>query len=378
MTRREILKVMTVFGTRPEAIKMAPVVRALEARPDRVESVVSVTAQHRGMLDQILSAFGVVPRHDLDLMTHDQSPAALAGRVLEGMSRVLEAERPDWVLVQGDTTTTAAAALGAFYLGMRVGHVEAGLRTFDRLRPFPEEINRRVTSVVADLHFAPTDRARRNLLAEGIEEDRVLTTGNTVVDALRIASGMPFDPAGTPLAGLPADRRVVLLTAHRRENFGEPLRRIFEAVRRIAEEWPRDVHFVIPVHPNPSVRSVAHEMLGTLAEATLTEPLDYLALVHVMKRASLILTDSGGIQEEAPYLGVPTLVLREKTERPEALESGTVRLVGTGTEKIRNAASDVLRDASLRETMARKSSPYGDGYAAQRIVEALLGSGARR
>jgi UDP-N-acetylglucosamine 2-epimerase (non-hydrolysing) len=366
------LKVLTIFGTRPEAIKMAPVLKVLEAHPDRVESRVCVTAQHRQMLDQVLELFDIVPDHDLDLMTQDQTLAQVTAAVSTHLEPVLAAERPDWVLVQGDTTTVMAASLLAFYHRIQVGHVEAGLRTRDKYRPFPEELNRRVAGVVADLHFAPTAWARDNLLHEGVPPETIYVTGNPVIDALLMVAGRPYHPESGPLAGLPWERRLILVTAHRRENFGRPLERICAALARIACRYPDDVHIVYPVHLNPHVQGPVYRLLGDVPNVTLLPPLDYLPLVHLMKRCTLVLTDSGGIQEEAPGLGVPVLVLREVTERPEGVDAGTVRLVGTRTEDILREASRLLDDPAAYQHMAHAVNPYGDGHAAEYIVEALL------
>jgi UDP-N-acetylglucosamine 2-epimerase (non-hydrolysing) len=371
------LKVLNIFGTRPEAIKMAPVLKALEAHPDRVQSRVCITAQHRQMLDQVLELFDIVPDHDLDLMTEDQTLAQVTASVFTHLEPVLAAERPDWVLVQGDTTTVMAASLLAFYHRIPVGHVEAGLRTRDKYHPFPEEINRRVAGVVADLHFAPTAWARDNLLHEGVPPETIYVTGNPVIDALLVAAGRPYHPETGPLAGLPWERRLILVTAHRRENFGRPLERICAALAEIACRYPDDVHVVYPVHLNPHVQGPVYRLLGDIPNVTLLPPLDYLPLVHLMKGCTLVLTDSGGIQEEAPGLGVPVLVLREVTERPEGVEAGTVRLVGTRTEDILREAGRLLDDPAAYQHMAQAVNPYGDGHAAEYIVESLLKVGRR-
>lgn len=366
------MRMLAVVGTRPEAIKMAPVILRLRETPG-VSCRVLATAQHREMLDQVLDLFGIVPDHDLDVMAENQTPARVAAAVLERTGCVLEEEKPDWVLVQGDTTTVAAAALAAFYGRCRVGHVEAGLRSFDRSQPFPEEINRKVAGVIADVHFAPTARARENLLGEGVPGGAIHVTGNPVIDALRLASDLPWSAAGTPLEALPDDRRLILVTAHRRENFGLPLERVCRALARIADAFPGDVHIVYPVHPNPNVRRPVERLLGAHPGVTLTGPLDYLSLVQLMKRACLILTDSGGIQEEGPALGKPVLVLREVTERPEAVEAGTVVLAGTDDARIADLAHALLTDPAARARMARAVNPYGDGRAAERIRDILLG-----
>jgi UDP-N-acetylglucosamine 2-epimerase (non-hydrolysing) len=350
---------------------MAPVVERLRRTPG-LEARVCVTAQHRQMLDQVLALFDIVPDFDLNVMEPDQALAPLTAAVLRGLDPVLEQFQPDWVLVQGDTTTVMAAALLAYYRRIRVGHVEAGLRTGDKWQPFPEEINRRVAGVLADLHFAPTSRARENLLRENVSPDRVVVTGNPVIDALRAIAARPYDFASGPLAGLPLDRRIVLVTAHRRETFGEPLERIFGALRRLAEHYRETVTFVYPVHLNPHVRQPAQRLLGDVQNISLVEPLDYLPMVHLLNRCTLVLTDSGGLQEEGPALGKPVLVMRQVTERPEAIEAGTARLVGTDGRRIETETMRLLDDAKAYGEMAHAVNPFGDGHAAERIVQALL------
>ena len=383
-----MLKVLSIFGTRPEAIKMAPVVRELQKYPDRVRSVVCVTAQHREMLDQVLTLFGVTPDYDLNIMEDNQTPIQVASAVLSRLEPILRRERPDWVLVQGDTTTVAAASLAAFYAGAKVGHVEAGLRTFHKWQPFPEEINRRIAGVIADLHFAPTERARRNLLREGVSPKQIIVTGNPVIDALRWAAEQPPTPEirallerlgvadeaeNSPSHPRAPGPRLILVTAHRRENFGQPLESICRALRDIATHYDAMVRIVYPVHLNPNVWEPAHRLLGDVPNIILIPPVDYLSMVHLMKRAYLILTDSGGIQEEAPGLGRPVLVLREVTERPEAVEAGTVRLVGTDRQRIVAETIRLLEDEAAYLQMAQAVNPYGDGQAARRIAAALLG-----
>ena len=370
------LRVLSVFGTRPEAVKMAPVVLRLRQTPG-VDSRVCVTAQHREMLDQVLALFDLKPDHDLDLMQPDQSLAELTASVFRGLDPVLEQEQPDWVLVQGDTTTVMATALLAYYHRVRLGHVEAGLRTGDKWRPFPEEINRRVAGVVADLHFAPTDWARANLLREGIPEDRVVVTGNPVIDALQAIVAQPYDETKGPLAGVPADRRLILVTAHRRESFGRPLEDIFSALKRLAETYATRAEILYPVHRNPNVREPAERILGGLPNVRLIDPLDYRDMAHCLQRAFLVLTDSGGLQEEAPALGTPVLVLRQVTERPEGLQAGTARLVGTDPDRIVAEASRLMDDPQAHAAMARAANPYGDGHAAERIVAALLAASGK-
>jgi UDP-N-acetylglucosamine 2-epimerase (non-hydrolysing) len=367
-----MIKVLSIFGTRPEAIKMVPVVKQLEKHPHEIASRVCVTAQHREMLDQVLELFEVVPDHDLDLMQAGQVLSELTARVFADLDPVIGEERPDWVLVQGDTTTVMATSLVAFYHRVKVGHVEAGLRTHDKWQPFPEEINRRVAGTVADLHFAPTETARGNLLREGVDPATIHVTGNPVIDALHIVAGMPYDVENSPLAGIPWGKRIILVTAHRRENFGQPLERICAALREIAERYEGDIHLVYPVHLNPQVREPVHRLLGDVRNISLLPPLDYLPLVQLMKRAYMVLTDSGGIQEEAPGLAKPVLVLREKTERPEAVEAGTVWLVGTDRNRIVSDSSRLLEDNEVYIQMAQAVNPYGDGQAARRIVNCLL------
>ena len=395
------MKILSVFGTRPEAVKMAPIVRQL-AGTKGIESRVCVTAQHRQMLDQVLDLFEIQPNYDLDLMRDDQTLADLSASIFTHLDPVLTDFQPDWILAQGDTTTVAITSLLAYYRRVRFGHVEAGLRTRDKWQPFPEEINRRVAGVIADLHFAPTDWARQNLLREGIDDSIIKVTGNPVIDALNVVKQQPepeevtrllkqlnlptvisrraFSPtkqsqASEEIASLLArndEKSLILVTAHRRENFGKPLENICEALRQLASRG--DVEIIYPVHLNPNVQEPVHRLLGGVAHITLLPPLDYLPLVHLMKRAKLILTDSGGIQEEAPAFGVPALVLRGVTERPEGVAAGVLKLVGTATSQIVQEANRLLDDASAHSEMARASNPYGDGQAARRIVEALLDS----
>lgn len=364
-------RVLSIFGTRPEAVKMAPVVERLAATPG-VESSVCVTAQHRQMLDQVLDLFDIQPDYDLDIMRPDQALSDLTAALFTGLDPVLQDAQPDWVLIQGDTTTVMVAALLAYYHRIRVGHVEAGLRTGDKWQPFPEEVNRRIAGTIADLHFAPTPQARENLLREGVPSERVVVTGNPVIDALQTIAARPYEFESGPLAGIPWNRRVILVTAHRRENFGQPLADIFSAIRRIAENYAEQVHFVYPVHLNPNVHRPAHRALGGIPNITLLDPLDYLPMIHLMKRAYLVLTDSGGIQEEAPAFGVPVLVMRRLTERPEAVNAGTAHLVGTDPERIVVEASRLLDDEGAYAAMARAINPFGDGHASERIVQALL------
>jgi UDP-N-acetylglucosamine 2-epimerase (non-hydrolysing) len=373
------MRILSVLGTRPEAVKMAPVV-ALLADTAGIESRTCVTAQHRQMLDQVLELFAIQPDYDLNLMREDQTLAELSAAIFSHLDPVLADFQPDWVLVQGDTTTVAITSLLAFFRRIRVGHVEAGLRTHDKWQPFPEEINRRVASVIADLHFAPTEWARENLLREGIDHDAIAVTGNPVIDALQIVTNQPIPdeidrllreleipPEGEEAAG---HKQLILVTAHRRENFGAPLHNICAALKELAAT--EQVEIVYPVHLNPNVQKPVQQELGNTAHITLLPPLDYLPLVHMMRRSRLILTDSGGIQEEAPAFGIPVLVLREVTERPEGVQAGTLKLVGTDQAHIIKTARGLLHDPAAYARMAQAANPFGDGKAAERIVAALL------
>ena len=370
------MRVLCVFGTRPEAIKMAPVIRELRRYPDLFETRVCVTAQHREMLDQVLNLFSIQPDIDLNLMEPDQALSELTSRVITTMTRVLEQERPDWVLIQGDTTTVMATALAAFYLRIPVGHVEAGLRTRDRYNPFPEEINRRLVGVLATYHFAPTQTAKEALLAEGVPADSIVVTGNTVVDALYWILGQPpseqsrqiFDELGLGNK----DCKIVLVTAHRRESFGQRFESLCRGLRRLVERNP-DVYLIYPVHMNPNVRGPVYRILAGHERIRLVEPLPYETFVRLMDVAYIVLTDSGGIQEEAPVLGKPVLVLREKTERPEVIDAGVAKLVGTDEERIVTEAERLLHDVDAYQAMAKVGSLFGDGHAAERIVQTLLG-----
>ena len=359
------LKVMAVFGTRPEAIKMAPVVLEL-SKCSQIESLVAVTAQHREMLDQVLKLFDIRPDFDLNIMSEGQTLFDITSRALLGLDKVLAAAKPDVVLVHGDTTTTFAGALAAYYHQIEVGHVEAGLRTQNKFSPFPEEMNRRLTGSLADLNFAPTTTAKENLLREGVDAEKIFVTGNTVIDALYQTVRADFK-----FKHVDATKRVILVTTHRRENLGEPMRQVYKALKSLVEEFP-DIEIIFPVHKNPKVRSVVNEELGGLERVCLIDPLDYEPFANLMNRATLILTDSGGVQEEAPALGKPVLVLRDTTERPEAVDAGTVKLIGTNQAKVYGAAKLLLTDAAEYKKMAEARSPYGDGHAAQRIVKALL------
>ena len=365
------LRVLSIFGTRPEAIKMAPVVRELERHAGEVVSRVCVTAQHRELLDEVLELFSIAPDHDLDVMRPGQSPTSVAAAVLHGLEPVLASERPDWVIVQGDTTTAAIGSIAAFYAGARVAHVEAGLRSGDPREPFPEELNRRIAAVAADLHLAPTGGAAMNLLGEGVDPDSIFVTGNPVIDALHAANRMPAPPI-PELEDVPAGKRIVVVTTHRRESFGPPLERICRAVGRLVMRFP-DVHVVLPAHPNPSVRITLESHLPQSGSISVVEPLGYRAMVELLRRSVLVLTDSGGLQEEAPALGKPVLVLRDVTERQEGVEAGACRLVGTDEERIVGEASELLSSSRAYSQMSRAVNPYGDGGAAGRIVDALRG-----
>jgi UDP-N-acetylglucosamine 2-epimerase (non-hydrolysing) len=364
------MKIAVVFGTRPEAIKMAPVVKECEKRG--LDHVVIVTAQHRQMLDQMLEIFTIKPKYDLNIMQQNQDLYHVTSAVLNQIKPVLQQERPDVLLVQGDTTTTFAASLAAYYARIPVGHVEAGLRTWNKYNPFPEEVNRQLTTRLTDFHFPPTPWAKENLLKEGIPAEQIFVTGNTVIDALL----MIVDPAYTftepPLSTIDfSKRRVILLTSHRRENFGDPMGGIFAACRELVERNP-DVELIYPVHPNPNVQQKANEILAGVPRIHLITPMEYRPFVQLMSRAYLILTDSGGVQEEAPTLGKPVLVLRKTTERPEAIDAGTAKLVGTDRDVIFREAQRLLSDPDAYREMSTKANPYGDGKAAARIIDVLL------
>jgi UDP-N-acetylglucosamine 2-epimerase (non-hydrolysing) len=361
------IKVMTIFGTRPEAIKMAPLVLELKKFPEHFETVVAVTAQHRQMLDQVLEIFDVKPDHDLNIMKDRQTLVDVTTRGLQGLDKVMKEVKPDIVLVHGDTTTTFIASLAAFYNQIAVGHVEAGLRTWNKYSPFPEEMNRQLTGIMADLHFSPTEKSAQNLLSENKKEDSIFITGNTAIDALKTTVKEEYSHEVLDKVG---DDRLVLLTAHRRENLGQPMRNMFRAIKRLVEEHD-DIQVVYPVHLNPAVREVADEVLGNDPRIHLIEPLDVIDFHNFASRAYLILTDSGGVQEEAPSLGVPVLVLRDTTERPEGIEAGTLKLAGIEEETIYTLAKELITDPSAYEKMSKAANPYGDGYASLRITEAI-------
>lgn len=366
------IKVMTVFGTRPEAIKMAPVVLELAKHPDTILPVVAVTAQHREMLDQVLNLFAIHPDYDLDIMAAGQTLFDITTRAMMGLDKVLTEEKPDLVLVHGDTTTTFAGALAAYYHQTDVGHVEAGLRTHNKYSPFPEEMNRHLTGAIADLHFAPTDTSEKNLLSEATDPKKIFVTGNTVIDALHhtVREDFHFDEPLLQKIDY-AKHRVVLVTTHRRENLGEPMRHVYKALKQLVDEFP-DIEVVFPVHKNPKVREVVRQELGGVERVHLIDPLDYEPFANLMHRSYLILTDSGGVQEEAPALGKPVLVLRDTTERPEAVAAGTVKLIGTDRSRVYSEAKGLLTDAAEYSRMAESCNPYGDGKAARRIVQAIL------
>ena len=366
-----MLKVITIFGTRPEAIKMAPLVRELKKHPDEIDCKVAVTAQHREMMDQVLRLFDLTPDYDLNVMQANQTLFDITVRALAGLREILQREKPDLVLVHGDTTTTFVGALAAYYLQIPVGHVEAGLRTYNKYSPFPEEINRRLTGALTDLHFSPTRQTKRNLLLEGTPAENIFVTGNTVIDALVETVKKDYTFSDPLLQGLDfTNRRLLLVTAHRRENLGQPLENICIALKELVRDYP-DVEVVFPVHKNPLVRQVVEKGLGDLERVHLIEPLDYQPFANLIKNCYLILSDSGGLQEEAPALGKPVLVLRNTTERPEAVEAGAVRLVGAEREAVTAAAKRLLDDRRDYEKMANIVNPYGDGRASQRIVQGI-------
>lgn len=357
-------KIMTIFGTRPEAIKMAPLVLALKNDPE-LEPIVVVTAQHREMLDQVLEIFGITPDYDLNIMKAGQTLSEVTSRVILGLEEVIKETRPDMILVHGDTTTTFAGSLAAFYNEVAIGHVEAGLRTWQKYSPFPEEMNRQMTGTLADLHFAPTDDAAQNLRNENKPEDRIVITGNTAIDALKTTVKSDYRSDILDNAG---ERRVILLTAHRRENIGQPMHNIFSAIRRIVDEF-EDVEVVYPMHKNPKVREIAAEHLSDHDRIQLIEPLDVIDFHNFASRSHFILTDSGGVQEEAPSLGKPVLVLRDTTERPEGVKAGTLKLAGVEEEDIYQLTKSLLTDEALYQSMSKASNPYGDGETSQRICE---------
>ena len=368
-------RVMVIFGTRPEAVKLAPVIKELQTHSLEFETTICITAQHREMLDQVLEAFAITPDIDLNLMQPDQSLAQLTARIFTDLDPILIKHQPDWILVQGDTTTVMAASLLGYYNHIKIGHVEAGLRSFDKWQPFPEEINRHIAGVVADLHFAPTKNNRMNLLKEGIPDTAIVVTGNTAIDALHMMVSKSPPPEVSKLlvqGGItPGSRKLVLVTAHRRENFGQPIQNICMALKKLAQTYPDDLTLIYPVHLNPNIQGPVYDLLSGVENIKLLPPLDYRPLIHLMKAATLILTDSGGIQEEAPSLGIPTLVMRERTERQEGVQAGTLKLVGTDPDLIYSEARQLLDNPKAHAAMAGAVNPYGDGHAAERIVSAL-------
>lgn len=361
-------KVMTIFGTRPEAIKMAPLVLELQKHPEQIESIVTVTAQHRQMLDQVLETFKITPNYDLNIMKDRQTLIDVTTNALQGLDKVMKDARPDIVLVHGDTATTFIASLAAFYNQIAIGHVEAGLRTWNKYSPYPEEMNRQLTGVMADLHFAPTEVSKKNLLDENKNADTIFVTGNTAIDALATTVSEQYTH---PVLEKIGSDRMILLTAHRRENLGEPMRHMFKAITRILAEH-EDVQVVYPMHMNPAVREIANEILGDHPRVHLIEPLEVFDFHNFAANSYMILTDSGGIQEEAPSLGKPVLVLRDTTERPEGIAAGTLKLAGTEEETIYTLAKQLLNDTVAYDAMAKASNPYGDGHASERIVSALI------
>ncbi|KKY01804.1 UDP-N-acetylglucosamine 2-epimerase, partial [Paraclostridium benzoelyticum] len=361
------LKVMTVFGTRPEAIKMAPLVKELEGR-NEVESIVCVTAQHRQMLDQVLDTFNIEPDYDLNIMKQGQTLVDITTRALQSLDKVIKEVKPDIVLVHGDTTTTLSGSFAAFYNQVSVGHVEAGLRTYDKYSPYPEEVNRQVTGVIADMHFAPTENSKENLLKEGKKEEDIYVTGNTAIDALKTTIKENFKHEVIEKLG---NDKMILLTAHRRENLGENMKGMFKAIKRIVDEF-EDIQVVYPIHLNPLVRDTANEIFGDSGKVHLIEPLEVLDFHNFLNQAYIIMTDSGGIQEEAPSLGKPVLVLRDTTERPEGIDAGTLKLAGVEEETIYNMTKELLTNQSVYDSMAKACNPYGDGNASKYIVDAII------
>lgn len=361
------IKVMTIFGTRPEAIKMSPLVKELESRKE-IESIVCVTAQHRQMLDQVLNAFDIKPNYDLDIMKTGQSLADITSRVLQNLDKVIKEVKPDIVLVHGDTTTTLAASFAAFYNQVILGHVEAGLRTYDKYSPYPEEINRQVTGIIADMHFAPTNISKDNLLKEGKNEGAIYVTGNTAIDALKTTVKKDYTHEILEKIG---NDKIILLTAHRRENLGENMKSMFSAIKRIVDEFD-NIQVVYPIHLNPLVRDIANDIFGDCNKIHLIEPLEVLDFHNFLNKSYIIMTDSGGIQEEAPSLGKPVLVLRNTTERPEGIAAGTLKLAGVDEENIYNLTKELLTNKKLYDSMSKASNPYGDGNASKYIVDALI------
>ena len=374
----ERISVMVVIGTRPEAVKMSPIAQIIRKDPE-IEPILCLTAQHRQMVDQILNLFQIKPDIDLNLMKEAQQLPEVTSSILLSMNEVLKKTHPDWVLIQGDTTTVMATALAAFYNQVQVGHVEAGLRSYNKWAPFPEEINRKIAGIIADLNFAPTTQAKENLLKENFPEEICYVTGNTVIDALHQTAAMPFEISGSPLESIPFGKKeIITVTAHRRENFGEPLKNICDTILAISRERQDQVHFVYPVHLNPAVQNTVYPILGNQPNITLLPPLDYLPMVQLLKRSKLLLTDSGGLQEEAPGLGIPVLVLREVSERPEGILTGNTRLTGTNPAKIRAQIESLLDDPEDWKRMSKAVNPYGDGHASERIIDIIKKHGKRK
>jgi UDP-N-acetylglucosamine 2-epimerase (non-hydrolysing) len=369
---KNITRLLAVFGTRPEVIKMAPVIKELDKHPGEFVCRVCVTAQHRQMIDPLLRLFGIKPTYDLNIMTENQSLEDITIRVMQKLGEIIKQEKPDYLVVQGDTTTAMSASLEAFYQKVKIAHVEAGLRTWNKMHPYPEEVNRKIIDTVSDLCFAHTEQAKQNLLREGIADQNIEVTGNTVIDAVLDIAGREFDLKGTALENIPFnERKVILVTAHRRENFGQPLVNICKTIKEIAMRYS-DVCIVYPVHLNPNVQEPVYSILGGIENVLLTDPLDYEVFVQLVKRSYLVLTDSGGLQEEAPSFGKPVLVLREVTERPEVVEAGGARIVGTQTEKMIATTIQLLNDKRVYKRMSKIMNPYGDGRASERIVARLL------
>ncbi|PIQ97106.1 MAG: UDP-N-acetylglucosamine 2-epimerase (non-hydrolyzing) [Nitrospinae bacterium CG11_big_fil_rev_8_21_14_0_20_56_8] len=367
-----MLKILCVFGTRPEVIKMAPVVKHLRMHPEHIDCKVCVTGQHRQMIDPLIKLFGLQVDYDLNIMQPNQGLEHITTRVLKEIGELIDREKPDYLVVQGDTTTAMAGGLAAFYRKVKVAHVEAGLRTWDKQHPFPEEVNRRIIDSFADLYFPHTDAARQNLLKEGVDDKLIEVTGNTVIDALLETSERPFDVGTIVPESFLDGRRLIVVTAHRRENFDEPIRNICKALKSIADRFPKDVAIIYPVHLNPNIRGPVQEILAGSTNIRLAEPLDYLPFVHLMKRSYLILTDSGGLQEEAPSLGKPVLVMRQTTERPEGVKAGCVKVIGTEIENIVENVSELLNTPSSYDRMAQAANPYGDGKAGDRIARRFI------
>jgi len=368
-----MLKILIVFGTRPEVIKLAPVIQEFKKHPARFRCKVCVTGQHRQMLDPLLQLFNIHADYDLNIMQENQNLEYLTTRVLHEVGEIVDQEKPDYLFVQGDTTTAMAASLAAFYRKIKIAHVEAGLRTFDKSHPYPEEVNRRVIDSVSDLYFAHTQTAKQNLVNEGVAPEKIEITGNTVIDALLETVKKKFNFKGTPLEGVSANgRKIILVTAHRRENFGEPIKNICNAIKETAKRFHSEVSFVYPVHLNPNIQKPAYSILGDIDNVLLTEPLEYLPLVHLLKSSYFVLTDSGGLQEEAPSLGKPVLVLRQTTERPEGVKAGCVEVIGTESLTVIRKVEELLEDKKKYTTMSRAVNPYGDGKASGRIVARLM------